>query len=76
MNGFYAKVWAGERLSSKQRCWYFRVYAPNGDVVAMDNTGNWRKIYENAYRLVRTFNECQTRGIEIKQPEWIKEYTV
>lgn len=70
---FYAEVWAVEERYGGFYNWHFRVYNPAGKVVAMDNTGGWRKIYDNAHRLVRTFNECQTRGIKIKQPEWIKE---
>lgn len=84
---FYAEVWAVEERYSRpghgtmysylsygtRYTWHFRVYNPAGKVVAMDNTGDWRKIYDNAHRLVRTFNECQTRGIKIKQPKWIKE---
>lgn len=74
---FYAEVWAVKKrytfFGGTGYTWHFRVYNPAGKVVAMDNTGDWRKIYDNAHRLVRTFNECQTRGIKIEQPKWIKE---
>lgn len=76
---FYAEVWATKQFAAGigvYFVWHFRVYNPAGKVVAMDNTGDWRKIYDNAHRLVRTFNECQTRGIKIKQPKWIKEWVL
>ena len=75
---YYAKVWGVIEPNQFSRRkpfvnWHFRVYDSSGRVIAMDNTGDWRKIYDNAHRLVRTFNECQTRGIKIEQPKWIKE---
>lgn len=75
---YYAKVWGKVEHNPVSRRkpfvnWYFRVYDSAGRVIAMDNTGDWKKIYHNAHRLVRTFNECQTRGIKIEQPKWIKE---
>ena len=71
--GYTARIWGGDRLTKRQVNWHFEVYSPDGLVVAMDNTGDWRKIYDNARKLVDVFNECETRGITIKQPKWIKE---
>lgn len=73
MRKYKAVVYSGERLNDRQTCWYFRVYNPEGELVALDSTGNWRVIYDNALNLARTLGELEIRGFEIKQPGWVKD---
>lgn len=75
MNRYRAVVYGGEKLAldPNRRCWYFRVYDSEGRLMALDDTGDWRTIFDHAHNLARTLRELEVRGFDIKQPEWLEE---
>ena len=52
-------------------CWYYRVInTDTGNVLASDNTGNWRKMIDTAVRDLGAIRHCARLGILKKSRGW------
>ena len=52
-------------------CWYYQVVnADTGNVLASDNTADWRGMLDNALRDVHAIRHCAKLGILKKSRGW------
>ena len=52
-------------------CWYYRVIdTGTGNVLASDNTADWRKMFDAALRDVSAARHCAKLGILKKRRSW------
>lgn len=71
-----AKVYCHKEANKFDRrgyiyCWYYRVInTETGNVLASDNTGNWRSILDDAIRDVNAISHCAKLGILKKSRGW------
>lgn len=74
MNRYKAYVYGGGKIAPGQRVWHFQVRDEEGRLMAYDNTGDWRTIYDDALRVTRALHEFEVRGFDLQQPEWLRGF--
>jgi hypothetical protein len=67
-----AKVWAGREFMPGRRTWYYEVRDSAGNVMLRDNTGDWRKIYEEARDSATVIRRMELAEHKLKTPKWMR----